>query len=104
MLVIWDAMVLIMPSLLWNVVWYVKRYPNLTTMYEHCTYQQRYVLHIEVHVYSWAIICCIMMTSSNGKIFRVTGHLYGEFTGHRWIPRTKPSDMELWYFLSSAPV
>ena len=29
-----------------------------------------------------------MMTSSNGNIFRVTGHLCGEFTGHRWIPRT----------------
>ena len=25
----------------------------------------------------------IMMTSSNGNIFRVTGHLCGEFTGHR---------------------
>ena len=30
-----------------------------------------------------------MMTSSNGNIFRVTGPLYGEFTGHWWIPRTK---------------
>ena len=29
----------------------------------------------------------IMMTSSNGNIFRVTGHLCGEFTGPRWIPR-----------------
>ena len=26
------------------------------------------------------------MTSSNGSIFRVTGLLCGEFTGHRWIP------------------
>ena len=24
------------------------------------------------------------------KYFRVTGLLYGEFTGHRWIPRTRP--------------
>ena len=32
---------------------------------------------------------CCMMTSSNGNIFRVTGPLCGEFTGHRWIPRTK---------------
>ena len=39
-----------------------------------------------------------MMTSSNGNIFRVTGHLCGEFTGPRWIPRTKASDAELWYF------
>ena len=43
-----------------------------------------------------------MMTSSNGNIFRVTGHLCGEFTGPRWIPRTKASDAELWCFLSSA--
>ena len=28
----------------------------------------------------------LMMTSSNGNIFRVTGHLCGEFTGPRWIP------------------
>ena len=44
-----------------------------------------------------------MMTSSNGNIFRVTGHLCGEFIGHRWIPRTKVSDAELWCFLWSAP-
>ena len=43
-----------------------------------------------------------MMTSSNGNIFRVTGHLCGEFTGHRWIPRTKASDAEF-CFLWSAP-
>ena len=44
-----------------------------------------------------------MMTSSNGNIFRVTGHLCGEFTCPRWIPHTKPSDAELWCFLWSAP-
>ena len=44
-----------------------------------------------------------MMTSSNGNIFRVTDPLFGQFTGHRWIPRTKASDAELWYFLWSAP-
>ena len=39
------------------------------------------------------------MTSSNGNIFRVTGHSCREFTGHRWIPRTKASDAELcWFF------
>ena len=43
-----------------------------------------------------------MMTSPNGNIFRVTGPLCGEFTGHRWIPRTKASDAELWCFLWSA--
>ena len=49
------------------------------------------------------LFLCVMMTSSNGNIFRVTGPLCGEFTGHRWIPLTKASDAELWYFLSSAP-
>ena len=44
-----------------------------------------------------------MMTSSNGYIFRVTGLLCGEFTGHRWIPFTKASDAELWCCLWSAP-
>ena len=44
-----------------------------------------------------------MMTSSNGNMFRVTGHLCGEFTGPRWIPRTKASDAELWCLLWSAP-
>ena len=44
-----------------------------------------------------------MMTSSNGNIFRITGHLCWEFTGPRWIPHTKASDTELWCFLWSAP-
>ena len=45
------------------------------------------------------ILCTrYMMTSSNGNIFRVTGHLCGEFTGPRWIPHTKASDAELWCF------
>ena len=44
-----------------------------------------------------------MMTSSNGNIFRITGHLCGEFTGHRWIPHTKASDVKLWCFLWSEP-
>ena len=39
-----------------------------------------------------------MMTSSNGKSFRVTGHWCGEFTGPRWIPCTKASDAELCFF------
>ena len=44
-----------------------------------------------------------MMTSSNGNNFRVTSFLCGQFTGHRWISRTKTSDAELYYFLSSVP-
>ena len=44
-----------------------------------------------------------MKTSSIGNIFRVTGPLCGEFTGHRWIPRTKASDAAPRLFLWSAP-
>ena len=50
----------------------------------------------------YGVTATCMMTSSNGNIFRVTGHLCGEFTGDRWIPRTKASDAELWCFLWSA--
>ena len=59
----------------------------------------------------------IMITCSVGIIFRcrqwwklddiikwkhfrcVTGHLCGDFTRYRWIPRTKASDAKLWCFL-----
>ena len=44
-----------------------------------------------------------VMTSSNGNIFRVTGPLCGEFTGHRWIRRKKARDAELWCFLWFVP-
>ena len=43
-----------------------------------------------------------MMTSLNGNIFRVTGHLCREFNGPRWIPHTKASHAEIWCFLWSA--
>ena len=48
-----------------------------------------------------ALIDHTMMTSSNGNIFCVTGHLCGEFTADRWIPRRKASDAELWCILWS---
>ena len=44
-----------------------------------------------------------MMTSANVDIFRVTGHLWKEPTGHWWIPPTKASDAEIKCFISSAP-
>ena len=50
-----------------------------------------------------AVTWYFMMTSSNGNIFCVTGPLCGELTSHRWIPRTKASNAELWCFLWSAP-
>ena len=39
------------------------------------------------------------MTSWNRVIFRVTGLLWGESTGNRWIPLKKASDAELWCLL-----
>ena len=45
------------------------------------------------------------MTSSNGNIsaLPVLAFVCWEFSGHRWIPRTKASDAELWCFLWSTP-
>ena len=44
-----------------------------------------------------------VIASPNKDIFRVTGPLWGESTGLRWIPLAKASDAVLWYFLWSAP-
>ena len=44
-----------------------------------------------------------MMTSSNGNILRVTGHLCGEFTGPRWIPRTRPMTRNFDVFFDLRP-
>ena len=44
-----------------------------------------------------------ILTSSSGNTFRVTGHLWGESVGHRWIPLTKASDTEIWCYLWSVP-
>ena len=62
------------------------------------------VLDTMAYVISQAWQCKLvnMMTSSNGNIFRFTGHLCGEFTDSWWIPSTKSSDAELWCFLWSA--
>ena len=38
------------------------------------------------------------MTSLNGNIFRITGPLWGESTGHRWIPSQRPMT---WSFMFS---
>ena len=66
----------------------------------HWHHKTRFVYWLE-----WYIIFLhdIMMTPSNGNIFRLTDPLCGEFTGHRWIPLTNISDAELWCFLWSAP-
>ena len=45
----------------------------------------------------------VMMTSSNGNIFGVNGHICGEIHRSPVNSSTKTSDAELWYFLWSAP-
>ena len=81
--------------------------PSLLTLSLLNTLSQHYCyVHSTWRQFSWTkrtYISYIMMTSSNGNIFRVTGHLCGEFTGPRWIPHTGASDAELWYLLWSAP-
>ena len=59
-----------------------------------CTWVMYYIFTSgQLGIDSW-----LMMTSSNGNIFRVTGHLCGEISGHRWIPHTKASDGSLVVF------
>ena len=60
-------------------------------------------LHEPARCASESVLKINMMTSSNKIIFRVTGPLCGEFTGHWWIPLTKASDAEVYCFLWSAP-
>ena len=66
---------------------------------KHCT-PKDYLPSVSICVHQ---IWCVMMMSSNGNIFRVTGPLWRKSTGHRWIPFTKASDAELWCFLWPAP-
>ena len=67
--------------------------------YEHCFFFIKFwfavavsFAHIRItgFVYPYS-----MMTSSNGNIFRVTGPLWKESTGPRWIPLTNASDAGL---------
>ena len=70
---------------------YIKRYTFLVVVNENC-------------MICWytCIICGVtrwrlsMMTSSNGNIFCVTGHLYGEFTGHGAFPAQRPVARSFW--------
>ena len=56
--------------------------------------EERYSLGTISHCIKLTVLID-MMTSSDGNIFRVTGHLCGKFTGPRLIPLTKASDVEL---------
>ena len=58
-------------------------------------------MSLKPSVYTLSLLALYMISSSNGHIFRVTGPLCGEFTGHRWIPLTKASVAELCCVLGS---
>ena len=49
-------------------------------------------------VYAWLGLDELHDDVIKWNIFCVTGHMCGEFIGHRWIPHTKASDAELWCF------
>ena len=59
-----------------------------------------YIFH-NAHLDNSSMQPMFIMTSSKGNIFRITGALWGESTGHRWIPLTKASDADLRCFLWS---
>ena len=88
----------------WPVTW--KMFPFDVTIilyFPDTGSQQPVVLRCQISIYMQIGFFFVMMTSSNGNIFRVAGPLCGEFTGYRSIPLTKASDAELWCFLLSAP-
>ena len=92
--------------------------PPMRKQWSNCSFalSYRYDISLVYHTNSWYYYCepChpvrslqqfqdlwvpdLMVALSNGNIFRVTGHLCRELSGSRWIPRTKASDSELWYF------
>ena len=94
---------------LWSRVNITKSFVNLSSInwnWAECYFHQMSIAIVNSvkKLYSNAVeIWICMTTSSNGNIFRVKGSVCEEFTGHRWIPRTKAIDAELWCFLWSAP-
>ena len=88
-------------NILWcsNVIWR-RKFGSTMVQIMDCfpTASSHYLKQFMINDACWQF----MMTSSNRNIFRVTGHLCGEFNGPRLIPRTKASDVELWCLLWSA--
>ena len=89
---------------------YWKNYQNFVGVISDCVFLQwqyfKFEWYTTLNASPWIWFMQVsncMMTSSNWNIFGVTGYLCGEFTGSRWIHRTKASDAELWCFHWSAP-
>ena len=62
------------------------------------TYFENSTMHILIVTFNMWTFNHAMMTSSNGNLFRVIGPLCGEFTGHCWIPLTKPVTRSFYVF------
>ena len=62
-----------------------------------CAWGLCVVVHVVVLYRS--IFSNVKMTSWHGSFSQVTGSLYGEFTGHRWIPLKMTSNAEFDVFL-----
>ena len=75
-----------------------KLYSSLQTKYMKVWYKPEYSVFSRWDYEHLSVESMIMMTPSNGKIFRVTGHLCGEFTGLRWIPTQRPVTRSFDYF------
>ena len=98
-----------------------KQFPDVKYGYIHCAFQTFHFFAGSVagKWFCWFLLYCgriinskwiprihlpiLMMMSSNGNLFRVTGPLCGEFTGHRWIPLMKGQWRGLWCFFDVGP-
>ena len=65
---------------------------SLRSSWRHCDIIASYATKSIIQLRQYPPTCswCCMMTSSNGNILRVTGPLWGEFTGDQWIPSQRP--------------
>ena len=85
---------------LWHLVWQLYFLPISHSFVSFETFVPlnmsiNQLIHNSANSDGWLYIIQNMIMSSNGNIFRITGPLSGEFTGHRWIPLTKVSDAVL---------
>ena len=96
---IWNSFYIMVMTLIYIIVDPETNFNYPSLRHFNVKVSDRWVIKFDLRVFvAWGGDHLSMMTSSNGNIFRVTGHLCGEFTGPRWIPRTKASDAELWCF------
>ena len=74
---------------LWHITW-----TNVDQVLQHQMYIETTIVRLDHH-HGHLSNMYPTMTPTNGNFFHVTGPLWGEFTGHRWISFTKASDTEL---------